>query len=431
MKISTALAAMFIAATGSAQERQRIDGALSIEEAVALARKLSPALVAARSEVRAMASEVGVAASALAPQISANGFASSGSYGSILSSSPGVMPPYWLLAPKGGLADQNIMAMAPLFTGGRLSSAVSAATWRRRAAEADLDEMDADITLKVRDAYYRTLVAKQAEAHQGLKLLAVQELLRITKAQFEAGKTIEASVLRVEAEQARAQRSLTSARNDAGKALLELEAAMGVDLRSNPLLTDTLVTTAQSEVLSDFLERSKTQRPRLIAARARVQAAAAEVRSAGAQRSPHLYAQAMADAASRDMMSGAAIGLTLSIPIFDGGRISHEIGAARAREAKAQADLSDAEIAVESEIRQAWLDLETAQANTASAEGSVKAAQSAYDVVALRVSAGKAILVEQMDALQALTEARADLAQATYELNIAIAKLRRASGGSK
>lgn len=46
----------------------------------------------------------------------------------------------------------------------------------------------------------------------------------------------------------------------------------------------------------------------------------------------------------------------------------------------------------------------------------------------VRVEAGKAILVEQLDALAALTRARANLAQALYEHQLALAKLSRAIG---
>jgi outer membrane protein TolC len=51
--------------------------------------------------------------------------------------------------------------------------------------------------------------------------------------------------------------------------------------------------------------------------------------------------------------------------------------------------------------------------------------------MALRVSAGKSILLEQLDALQALTEAKGDLSQATYEQVVAVARLDRAAGGAK
>jgi outer membrane protein len=169
----------------------------------------------------------------------------------------------------------------------------------------------------------------------------------------------------------------------------------------------------------------------VVAARARVQAYGSEVRAAQAQRAPQLYGVAMADGTNRRDMGGVTAGLTLSFPLFDGGRISAEVSQAKSMRTRAEAQLREAQLTVEKEVRQAALDVTTAKANAASAEASVQAAQSAYDVISLRVVAGKSILIEQLDALQTLTQARADLARANFDLQLAIARLTRAAGGAQ
>jgi outer membrane protein TolC len=52
----------------------------------------------------------------------------------------------------------------------------------------------------------------------------------------------------------------------------------------------------------------------------------------------------------------------------------------------------------------------------------------AYDVMVLRVENQRSILLEQLDALAALTQSRANLAQALYDHSIAVARLQRAIG---
>ena len=123
--------------------------------------------------------------------------------------------------------------------------------------------------------------------------------------------------------------------------------------------------------------------------------------------------------------------MTLSFPLFDGGKISAEAAQARSMRDRAQAAVRQAELDVEREVRLAWLDVQTASANAASAQESVKAAQSAYEVTALRVQAGKSILIEQLDALESVTRAKADLAQARFDQAVAVARLQRAAGGAK
>lgn len=386
---------------------------------------------AAKGRVDAAAAGVRSAQSAFLPQISANTIATSGSYRSILDCSPGVTPPYWLTVPSGGFLDQNLTLMAPLFTGGRLQSGVAAAKWNRRAAEGALAELRGEVTLEVQDAYLRVLVARQMVDVQEAKVAAATELLRTTTAQLEAGKGIEASTERVQAELSHAKRSLTSSRNDAAKAFLDLDAVIGLDFGSSITLADALSLSPVRGKLDDYLAIAKSARGQMLVARAMAEAAKADVRSTRAEGSPQIFGQAMTDLASPGTGSGGTLGLTLSIPIFDGGRIRADVAAARSAQDQAEANVASVAIAVESEVRKAWLDVETAQANADSAAASVKAAQSAYDVIALRVGAGKSILVEQLDALEALTEAKADLAQALYEHGIAIDRLVRAAGGSK
>jgi outer membrane protein len=425
---SIALALLFVAAPLGFSQRQRIEGSLSLAQALAVAEQNSPALARDRANVALARAGLGVARSALMPQLSANSFATTGTYSSIISSSPGVMPPYSLAVPSGAYLDQNLMAMLPLFTGGRLQAQISSANWQQRAAEAELAEARGTLHLRVKEAYLRGLIAKQMTAVQEAKLTAAEELRRTTQAQFEAGKGIEASVQRVQAEVSRAKRSLTTARNEESKAALELFAAMGVDPTSHIAVSDGLTFTEALDPLESYVSLAKEKRGSIAAARARAQASAADVRAAEKQRSPQLYAQAMGDVASNRMGTGVTLGLTLSFPIFDGGRIRAEVDQSKAMRSRAEAELADAEISVETEVRQAWLDVQTAKSNKESAEASVVAAQSAYEVTALRVSAGKGILLEQLDALQSLTEAKADLAQALYEHQLALAKLDRATG---
>lgn len=432
MRLITLLTTIGLIGVALAQDAlPKVDGPLSVADAIKLAQEYSPSLVAARSQVLAASARTRSARSALSPQLSANSFATTGSYDAIVSSSPGVMPTFWLMSPSGGFIDQNLMLMVPLFTGGKLQATVAAAGWQQRAALGELAEIMAELSLRVRDAYLSALLAKRMVSVQEAKVSYARELLRTTQAQFEAGKEIEASVQRVQAELARSMRALTSAQNDVSKALLALDAAMGIDFASTISLTDELSIQPTPGTLEGFIKSAKASRGSILAARARLESAGADIRAAEAQRSPQLYGQAMGDWASRRMGTGFTFALTLSVPIIDGGRIAAEVAGAKAQKLRALADFTEALLSIERDVRGAWLDLETAKSNTVSAEASVTAAQAAYEVISVRVGAGKAILVEQLSALQSLTQARADFAQAMYDHNIALARLLRSAGVAK
>jgi outer membrane protein len=125
---------------------------------------------------------------------------------------------------------------------------------------------------------------------------------------------------------------------------------------------------------------------------------------------------------------GFTLGLTLSVPLVDGGQRRAEVAQARARQERAAAEARSLELTASKEVRQAWLDVETGAQNYRTTQTALQAAQSAYEVIALRVQNQKSILVEQLDALAALTQARANLAQALYDHATAVARLQRAIG---
>src|SRR5579871_1397004 len=378
--------------------RPRIHGPLTVEQAVTAGLQYNLELKAAQAGVRAARAEKEAARSATRPQVSANTYLTTGDMPNVMPVSPGAMPPNYNLTPSKGNADQNLTLMVPLYTGGRLGNLVRAAARREDAASAEEQGARADVVLRVREAYYRALLAKEMVKAAQARLDADTAMLQTVRSQFEAGKGIEASVRRVEAEQADAQRILTSTQADEAKALLDLKTAMGVNLDSDIVLSDELAFTPPSDTLNAQLEEAGRSRPEVQAARFRTAAARAQTNAAKGSLQPQIYATAMADVFQPYRMRGGTgytVGLTVSLPVLDGGQRRAEIAGARAMQQHTEAQLSDLELQVENEVRQAWLDVETAAQNYRTAQAALQAAQAAYDVTALRVQNQKGILVEQ------------------------------------
>jgi outer membrane protein TolC len=413
-----------LAACAASAQRQ-----LTLDDSLKLARQNSPVLQAARAEVAAAVAAVRMSRAQTNPQLSVNGFATTGNQGSIVGSTPGVEPPALATVLPGTFLDGNVTLMAPLIAT-RLAAMITAASWQAKAAEGELAETRADLDLRVTEAYYQVLHLRRLIAAAEARLAAAEELVRNTRARFESGSDIEASVSRALAERFAAEREVVGARNQEAKAVLDLQVLIGIDPSEQVVVADDgsgLVPLT----LEEALELGKQTRGILAAARARVQAASAELGAVRSMRSPQLFGVLMGDVTNRRDMGGLTVGLALSVPLYDGDRIAAETARVRAMRARAEAQLHDAELMVAKEVRQATLDLQTAQSNMALAESSVRAAQSAYDVIALRVRAGKSILIEQLDALNVLTQSRADLARAQYDVQVATARLLRAAGGAK
>ena len=409
----------------------RIQGALTIEEAVRTGLRESPVIRAAEADVRVAQAETRIARSQTGLQVSANAYGTTGSMENVVASSPGVMPTNYNLIPPREYADLNLTAMLPLYTGGLLSNRILAASQRERSASAGITTAQADTGLRIREAYYRALLAAELVRAEETRVEAAREMVRTTRARFDVGKDIEASVRRVEAELAEAEQSQVRMKNDEAKALLDLKAAIGVAAESEVALSSTLALRPPEGNLAASLSEADQSRPELIAARARIAAADAQVRAAEGSRRPQVYGMAMADGFSSRRMgsrTGFTIGLTASLPLLDSGQRSAEAARERALRDRAESELRDLELRVFNEVRQAWLDLETAARNYRAAQTAVQAAQSAYEVVTIRVQAQKSILLEQLDALAALNRARANLARALFDHAIATARLKRAVG---
>lgn len=403
-------------------------GPMSLQQALAYGKANSPMLKAARAEfLGALATEKGAKAM-VGPQVSVNGFSTTGNNTSILGSVPKTEPTISMQVPPGQFSDGNLMLMLPILADDVRAMAASA-KWQSQAAAGDYREAEAELELSVRQSYFVVKSMHEDVLAAQASYQALLEMLKTTKARFEAGKTIEASVQRVQAGLSRAERDLTTAKNSEAKANLDLLQVIGGKLDTQVLLLGVADPDTKAFQIEGLVKSAMANRGAIAASTARTKASEAELRAANALSRPRLYATGMADATNRRDMGGVTFGLSMSFPLFDGGRVRSEIDKAKSMKARSEAELATTKLQVEKDVRQSLLDYETALANLKSSSASAEAASSAYDVISVRVEAGKAILLEQLDALDLLTRARTDVAKARLDLLTAFARLSRATGG--
>jgi outer membrane protein len=117
-----------------------------------------------------------------------------------------------------------------------------------------------------------------------------------------------------------------------------------------------------------------------------------------------------------DMTETAGVGLELSGPIYQGGRLSSQVRQAIAqRDAERGALLVTAQ-RVEQNVANAYSFLEVARANIeATAEG-VRAARKAFEGIREEATLGARTTLDVLDAEQELLDARANQIRAQYEL---------------
>ncbi|MBZ0213796.1 MAG: TolC family protein, partial [Nitrospirae bacterium] len=158
--------------------------ALTLEEALATARRQAPSIVAAQAEARSKVGEWRAAQSNLGPKLTGNGFYADSRNGATLQTMGG-MPDTTMAMPAGRTTVGNLMLMLPLYSGGLLESRSAAAKARAAAIEGEVQEVVAETLLAVKEAYLTALLGQERVAAQRARLKAVEEMLRTTQARFE------------------------------------------------------------------------------------------------------------------------------------------------------------------------------------------------------------------------------------------------------
>jgi outer membrane protein TolC len=220
--------------------------------------------------------------------------------------------------------------------------------------------------------------------------------------------------------------------NESVKQKLNLARAIGLPLGQEIALTDRIpYTPLPSMTFEESLERAYRSRADYQRTLSQVRAAKLARKAAQGERLPSLHFNA--DYGDIGPVPGASHGTfsvaaTLTVPVFQGGRVHGKILEADALLRQRQSELEDMRARIEYEVRTAFLDLK------ASGE-QVQVAQSAADLAGEqmkqaqdRFAAGVVNSIEVVQAQEAVATAEENYISSLYAYNLAKASLARALG---
>lgn len=242
-----------------------------------------------------------------------------------------------------------------------------------------------------------------------------------------AGTASKLDVARTEQQFFSEEAALTQARRDRDFLMAALVRTIGIE---EPVALESPaanIKPAEPATLNAALDR----RPELKALDARLRTNDLERQAAERQRLPKLSFvgdYGVSGAGPDRALSTYAVGATLSIPIFTGGRIESEVRAARIRADQTRAERKAAELRIAQELAQAQIDLSAAAATLGSAQHASAAAREALELAKLRFGAGIATSVDTTVAQGRLAEAEDFEIRTRYEHHIARARLAYALG---
>jgi outer membrane protein len=329
-------------------------------------------------------------------------------------------------------------AALPLYTGGRVESAIAAAGHQREAAAQDRSGALNDLLLETRTAYWGLVTARESERVLREAVASYEGHLKDARNRFDVGIAASNEVLAVQVERDRAELARLQAENMADVVNASLVRLVGLPpgTRIEPVEPLAVPETPAAEIEA-LVAAALDARPEVRALEERAQAARAAVeiqRSAGRPQANLSVGYDYANPNPRivpqtDSFRGTwSAGVTVSLRAFDGGRV-----AAAAAQAAAQADalerqLDDLKSRLRLEVTSRALDLRTAQAALAVSARNLEAARENLRVARDRYQEGVIPSSELLDAETALLRAGLDQTSAATQVRIALANLDRAVG---
>ncbi len=317
----------------------------------------------------------------------------------------------------------NLNLTAPIYSGGSVRNGILAAESRIEAGRADLRGTESEVFSRVVAAYMDVI---RGEAIVGLTRNNVQVLsvnLDATSDRFEIGDLTRTDVAQSASRLALARSDLQSAEANLAIARENYVALVGSapdSLQPPPPLP------GLPSSVSDAEDSALEHNPDLIAARERTEAAGYDIRVAGAGRMPRLEAFASSGyqnffgsleaipgtTATNQASTSAQAGLRVSLPIFQGGRVSAQQRQAQAQSLATLEQAIGTERSVLSQVRAAWSSWRAANGIIASTQAAVDAAELSLEGVRAENSIGNRQILDVLNAEQELLAARVQLVTA-------------------
>lgn len=384
----------------------------TLREALADAWATNPTLGAARERQQALEQtpDVALAAGRLTASADATGGYDHVAYG------------------KGGVG--TVSASLPVWTGGRVSSAVRVARGNVAAGAQGLRDSEAAVLEAVVGAYADVLYSQQAVEVAGADITLLDAQVREAQARYDRGQATRTDVAQLQAQHASAQATLAEATSSLAGVVASYRALVGHDpgvLVPALPLPDALPATPQ-----DARALAGQGNPLVRQQESTAQADAAAIDQQKAERLPTLTLGGNYGYEAGSLQPGVTTagfgGVTLHVPLLTGGLVRARV---RQAEATHRADL----YATTAARREAERGADTAWANLTAARSRILANQARVDAADLALKGVRAeygfslrTTLDIVIADEALRSAQLALAQSRADVLTAQAALLRAVG---
>lgn len=296
-----------------------------------------------------------------------------------------------------------------------------------------------DMVSQVKNAYYAVLFSKEAfNVYKEVYENAMTNYAE-TEKKYNVQKATDLDMARAKTNVANAIPNVYNAESSIILALWQLKAVMGIDLEMNIDVEGAIedyseyMTSDVTKADSISLDRNSTMKQLEIQANELAQ-------SIKAQQYAYIPTLALAFNYSYNAMTNdfnfkeyrwtpySYVGVSLSIPIFSGGKRLNQVRQARNSYEQMRLQITSTERNLKISIRQSLNTMETNVKSYDAAKDAVASAEKAYSIAEKSYEVGRATLTDLNDAQLALTQARLAESQAVYNFIVAKTQLEQTLG---
>jgi outer membrane protein len=400
-----------------------------LPELIDIAERSNPETRIAWEQARQAAKAVGLSQSAYYPYLAASAAASYQQELAVLTS---VFPSHV------GAENATLDMQWLLFDFGGRKAATTSAREQLMLANVSFNATHQQIVFNVTRRFYDFITIRQQVGVAESSLQAAQTVEQAAQSRFDNGLGTKPDLLQAEQQTAQADYDLESARGNLSDAQVALVESLGIvpgiklqiaNVEGKPFMEN------PDDSLDELIGRALSQRPDLVAKLAKVRAQQAEVQKAHAAYYPKisldagvgweaLQVNAYDDPYFGNSKPDYGIGLSISLPIFDGFLRANKLRIAESELHATESELANSRNAVVREVWKAYTDLKTALRKQESAAKLLSAAESAFDASLEAYRNGLGTYVDVANAQRNVTSARSvviDTRSAIYTSAAAVA----------
>ena len=309
--------------------------------------------------------------------------------------------------------------------------------WRASRAALAVSEGEADTTKNDTMAtvalnYMEVLRHDETTAARTANVELYKELVAFIKSRQSGGMATGLDTARLETQLENERQRLELAKSDVERTKLSLINALGINFDVKLVLTDELKAPEEPVPTQESaMEVALAKRPEMKAQEQRVQVSKLSLSSVKGERLPSLQAQGDYGLIGNRVENPTTtynVGVTLSIPVFDGGQREGRIGESRSHllQEEIKMDLVTRQITME--LREALVTLTSAKEQLRIAKDGLKAAATEVQLARERFRLLSSNSLEVSNALFSLVRARDNLIDGLFRANASRVNLARAMG---